>query len=86
VDREVARTEDYICSTTPQCRMCRVVRLLSEARRRSSWRQGKTPITMAPDINVRKVRLRRQETQNGRVQWLSNVELQARRRAGVASS
>jgi hypothetical protein len=35
VDREVARTEDYICSTTPQCRMCRVVRLRSEVRRRS---------------------------------------------------
>jgi hypothetical protein len=51
-----------------------------------SLRQGKTPITMAPDINVRKERLRKPEAQNGRVQWLSDAELQDGRRAEVASS
>jgi hypothetical protein len=35
VDREVTTTKDYICPTTPRCRMCRVVWLLSDARRRS---------------------------------------------------
>jgi hypothetical protein len=51
-----------------------------------SLRQGKTPITMAPDVNARKERSRKPEAQSGRVQWLSNAELEERRRAGVASS